>query len=636
MLVSRRPYLILAVMAGLLATMVLLWEYGSSFGFALRKSSQGGSVDVTLYVEQFAFSPSRISVRRGERVNLRIISKDVTHGIFIDGYGIKKEIVPGYPTFVSFIADEPGKIQIRCAVICGPLHPFMLGEIVVRPNSFYWGSAVFLALLTATILGFTETGYKRSANNPHPKIQATGADLLGFTWIKRIFDWRGFQFSLMIPGLAVLALALLSGFFGTPIGAKNFSMIFVWVVWWGLLVLLVLPFAARAWCAACPLPAAGEWLSRRAFVEKANRFFGIGLRWPSRLRNLWLVNLGLVLVLLLGLVVTTRPWVTALLILSLMLTAFVVHLFFERRAFCRYLCPIGGFLGLYAMLSPVELRSKDEAVCRKCRYKACYRGSSTASENGGGRAAYPCPVFEFAAVMDRNANCILCSECIKACPYDNIALRTRPFFTDLLNTKRWRTDEAWLSLILLATAVANLATKLGHWGWLKHWASLAELRGFISYTLLFLLWTLVGVPTMHWLVSWLSRQASGRRDVSTKTIFLGYAYALVPLSLMIWIAFTLSFILPNLSYVVSVLSDPFGWGMNLFGAREHDWIPYLTGWLPYIQVASLAVGLGLTLKVGKEISVKLFGEGKQALRASWPFGLSSAAMSILFLALFRG
>ena len=259
MLVSRRPYLILAVMAGLLATMVLLWEYGSSFGFALRKSSQGGSVDVTLYVEQFAFSPSRISVRRGDRVNLRIISKDVTHGIFIDGYGIKKEIVPGYPTFVSFIADKPGKIQIRCAVICGPLHPFMLGEIVVRPNSFYWGSAVFLALLTATILGFTETGYKRSANNPHPKIQATGADLLGFTWIKRIFDWRGFQFSLMIPGLAVLALALLSGFFGTPIGAKTFSMIFVWLCggacWCCLFSLL--PPAPGVRPAPCRLPESG-------------------------------------------------------------------------------------------------------------------------------------------------------------------------------------------------------------------------------------------------------------------------------------------------------------------------------------------------------------------------------------------
>jgi ferredoxin len=413
-------------------------------------------------------------------------------------------------------------------------------------------------------------------------------------------------------------------------------MIFVWVIWWGALVLLILPFAARLWCAACPMPAAGEWLSRRALVEKANRSFGLGWGWPRRLRNRWLVNISFFLVLLFGLVITTRPWFTALLIVSLMLAALVIHLLFERRAFCRYVCPIGGFLGLYAMLAPLELRAKDRSICRACTYKACYRGSSEDSLRSGGGSAYGCPNFEFIAAMERNTDCILCSECVKACPYDNIALKTRPFFTDLFNSKRWRMDEAWLSLILLGTALVNLATKLGHWGWLKDWANLAEPKGFMLYALLFLFWTVVLVPATHWFFSWLSSKLSPGQAIPTKTFFMGYAYALVPLSLMIWIAFTLSFMLPNLSYVVPVLSDPFGWGSDLFGAREHEWTPYLTGLLPYIQVTSLAVGLGLTLKVGKKIAVKLFGPGETALKALLPFGFFSAATSILFLALFRG
>ena len=119
-----------------------------------------------MYAEQFAFDPSRIAVKRGQRVNLRIISKDVTHGIFIDGYGIKEEIVPGRPTLVSFVADKPGKIQIRCAVICGPLHPFMLGEIVVQPNALFWGSSAGLLLLTVAMVGFVPGGDKRAAGNP--------------------------------------------------------------------------------------------------------------------------------------------------------------------------------------------------------------------------------------------------------------------------------------------------------------------------------------------------------------------------------------------------------------------------------------------------------------------------------------
>jgi polyferredoxin len=631
MFASRR--INLAVAGGAFVTVLSLAVYLFSPAPVWRGNEEQGSIDITMYVEQFAFSPSRTKVRRGQRVNLKILSKDVTHGVFIDGYGIKKEIIPGRPTLVTFIADKPGKIQIRCAVICGSLHPFMLGEIVVEPNSPFWSSSAALLLLAAVMVGFT--GYARSTNNPHPKAQA-GLDLLAFPLVKRIFRWRGFQFTLMIPGLAILVLAILSGFWGTPIGAKNFSMISVWIIWWGALVLLFLPFAARAWCVACPVPAAGEWLSRKAFVERTDRLLGLGLGWPRRLRNRWLVSVALLLVLLFGLIITTRPWATALLILSLIVAALVIHFVFERRAFCRYVCPIGGFLGLYAMVSPLELRTKDRSICRTCTYKACYRGSSEDSLRSGGGPAYGCPNFEFIAAMERNIDCILCSECVKACPYDNIALKTRPFLTDLFNSKRWRMDEAWLSLILLGTALVNLATKLGHWGWLKDWANLGEPNGFLIYTLLFLLWSTVLLPAGHWLVSWLSRQASGRRDVSTRTFFMGYAYALAPLSLMIWIAFTVSFMLPNFSYIVPVLSDPFGWGSDLFGMREHEWIPYLTGWLPYIQVASLVIGLLVTLKVGTEVTLRIVGAGRPALIATVPFAFSSAGMGILFLALFRG
>ncbi|MDZ4347841.1 MAG: cupredoxin domain-containing protein, partial [Candidatus Binatia bacterium] len=390
-------------LAAAASALIAAFSLAAYFVFAapVRLEERDRQADITMYVEQFAFSPSRIAVKKGQRVNLRIISKDVTHGIFIDGYGIKKEVVPGRPTVVSFVADRSGKIQIRCSVICGPLHPFMLGEIVVQPNTPFLASSIVLLLLGAAVIGFVETGYKASTGNPHPQTLRAGLDLFRFSWIKRIFDWRSFQFALIIPGLAASILVILTGFWGTPIGAKNFSMISVWVLWWGVLVVFLLPFAARAWCAACPVPAAGEWFSRGAFVERASRSFSLGFSWPRQLRNRWLINIGLTLILLLGLIITTRPWVTALLILSLILAAATFHFFFERRAFCRYICPIGGFLGLYSMVSPLELRSKDETVCRRCRHKACYRGSTLASERDGGKAAYPCPLSEFTGVMER-------------------------------------------------------------------------------------------------------------------------------------------------------------------------------------------------------------------------------------------
>lgn len=632
-----RKYLRPWSIAGLLVLFIPVSFYLLSLASIRLLNPAPKSITIKLYAKKFGFNPARIAVQRGQRVELNIISLDVTHGFYIDGYGIKKEIVPRQQTTVSFIADKPGKIRYRCSVICGSLHPFMLGEIIVKPNYPFLSSGLLLFFLSGFIVSSLGLGYRyrRKATNPVPGTDyGTHFDLLSLRPIKGFLSWRGFQFSLIAPNLAFLVLAIMAGVWGTPIGAKNFSMIFVWVVWWSGLLLFFLPFAARAWCAICPLPAPGEWLSRRAFVEKTDRHLGLSWRWPRRLRNRWLVNISLVLFSLFGLIITTRPLVTALMLAFFILSALVIHLLYERRTFCRYLCPIGGFLGLYAMVSPLELRHKEEAVCRQCRYKACYRGSSPASEEIRGKAGYGCPNFEFVAVMDRNTDCLICSECIKACPYDNVTIKTRPFFTDLLVARRWRWDEAWLSLIMVGTALSNLVTKLGRWGWLKDWANLEVSMTFVVYSVLFLVWVMAAFPAFHWLFSWLAKAASGRKEIPTKTIFVGFAYGLVPLSLMAWIAFTLSFVLPNLSYVISLISDPFGWGSNLLGTQEHAWAPYLTSWLPYIQVASLVVGSGLSLKVSHAIAQKLFEGPKAAFRATIPFAFFITGISVLFLAIF--
>jgi len=54
--------------------------------------------------------------------------------------------------------------------------------------------------------------------------------------------------------------------------------------------------------------------------------------------------------------------------------------------------------------------------------------------------------------MHLNTYCILCSECIKGCPNDNVAINFRPFAVDLGKTTKQRTDEAYLTLIMLGLA----------------------------------------------------------------------------------------------------------------------------------------------------------------------------------------
>jgi hypothetical protein len=67
--------------------------------------------------------------------------------------------------------------------------------------------------------------------------------------------------------------------------------------------------------------------------------------------------------------------------------------------------------------------------------------------------------------------------------------------------------------------------------------------------------------------------------------------ALIPLGLMFWVAFSLSFVLTKASYILASLSDPLGLGWNLFGTAQTTWQPMLTSILAPGQTLALVGGL---------------------------------------------
>jgi cytochrome c oxidase subunit 2 len=88
-------------------------------------------------------------------VTLVLEAEDVTHGLYLDGHDVDLVAVPGRASRATFVADRPGKFRLRCSKVCGTLHPFMLGELVVTPNSPFWraiGVAVLAAMGTVMFL----------------------------------------------------------------------------------------------------------------------------------------------------------------------------------------------------------------------------------------------------------------------------------------------------------------------------------------------------------------------------------------------------------------------------------------------------------------------------------------------------
>jgi heme/copper-type cytochrome/quinol oxidase subunit 2 len=129
---------------GALALLVMLAPLPSSPSPVTR--------EVTMGAEQFAFDPPVLRVNRGDRVRLTLEATDVVHGFYLDDYGVEARVTPGLSRRVEFVADRSGKFRYRCSVSCGPLHPFMIGELLVSPNlTFVRAVALTLVVLAATL-----------------------------------------------------------------------------------------------------------------------------------------------------------------------------------------------------------------------------------------------------------------------------------------------------------------------------------------------------------------------------------------------------------------------------------------------------------------------------------------------------
>ncbi|MGE5250259.1 MAG: 4Fe-4S binding protein [Bacteroidota bacterium] len=406
------------------------------------------------------------------------------------------------------------------------------------------------------------------------RIALTSHPVLKRALINRWPQWLAF-----LVMLAGMLFTILAGFIGTPVGNRNFGIVFIWIAWWAVLILVAVPFFGRAWCAICPIPLPGEWLQRgNVLGPRGQARASRRRRWPRALRNIWLQNVSFTLVALFSAIILTNPTVTSIVLSAMLFTGIALGMVFERRTFCRYLCPIGGFIGLYSQVAPVELRIKDRSACRTCELKPCYNGSSQ---------GYGCPWDVFPGGLSRNTYCGLCMECLRTCPKDNIAINLRPFAADLVKPSA-RLDEAFKAFIMLGSAMVYAGVLLGPWGGLKSAAFHVGSGSWLVYAGMFLAVIFALLPGIYALVVW-----AGTRDAKAplRTRFAEFTTALIPLGLMFWAAFSLSFVLTNASYVLAALSDPLGWGWNLFGGASIAWKPVLTPIIMPLQTAALAGGL---------------------------------------------
>jgi polyferredoxin len=228
--------------------------------------------------------------------------------------------------------------------------------------------------------------------------------------------------------------------------------------------LLGFPFVGRVWCAVCPFMIYGELvqkLSLKVFPRKL-------LPWPRQQAEKWggWFLFGLFALILLWEELWNLEnvaYLSSCLLLLITAGAIIFSLLFERRFWCRYLCPIGGMNGMFGKLAMIELRAQQGICAATCTTYQCYKGGP---QKGEGMETGGCPVYSHPAQLQDNRDCVLCMTCLKACPHRSVELNLRPPGIELWTTHTATYPEvALLFLLFGAVFLHRLPEILTQLGW---------------------------------------------------------------------------------------------------------------------------------------------------------------------------
>jgi cytochrome c oxidase subunit 2 len=96
----------------------------------VRADEASRTVDIT--AKRFEFTPSTITLKKGETVTLRVKSEDVIHGLFSRDLKIDSDIDPDETRELTVTPQKAGRFTAICHHFCGGGHGNMKLTVVVE------------------------------------------------------------------------------------------------------------------------------------------------------------------------------------------------------------------------------------------------------------------------------------------------------------------------------------------------------------------------------------------------------------------------------------------------------------------------------------------------------------------------
>ncbi|AXQ29417.1 hypothetical protein D0B54_12290 [Solimonas sp. K1W22B-7] len=423
---------------------------------------------------------------------------------------------------------------------------------------YLYGAAAAL-LLSFLVVGYFVTVSAATASRPPRDI----SDGIAARLFRRMLPW--------LQGLSLLCLllCLATGFFGSRDPYRNFSMTFVWVVF-------LLGFSYLCAAAGDLYALLNPWRLIARGIGRVFPGYERGrLAYPPALAY-W-PALGFYMALIwLELFFHVRPFSLALLLLIYSGINLAGVWLFGSAAWFRYCEFLAVFLRLVARMAPLD-----------------YRPATRPGERG--RLLLRAP---FTGLLQERAEhwslLLFILFMLSSTAYDGLHV-TRPWYMLF-----WG-DSTGLLREWLGQSPIYLFVQLRPW--------------YLAYeTLCLLLSPFLYLAVYLFFIA--LAKALTRSPHSMKHLALAFAFSLLPIVLVYNITHYYTLILTQGVKIFSLLSDPFGWGWNLFGTAGRFRAPFLPemGLVWHTQVGLILFGHIVSVYLAHVEALRLFpGRGKAVL-----------------------
>lgn len=408
-------------------------------------------------------------------------------------------------------------------------------------------------------------------------------DLLRARLPRAVLTGRITLLGLRLLSVGLFLLVVLTGLFGRQGADSNFAPTFVWILFWVGLGFFV-AFVGNIWPLVNPWKVLFEWAETLVHRLRPGSSIELGEPYPASW-GIWpAVALYAIFVWVENIFSGSPiPFNIAVLALSYSVLTWGSMAVYGKETWLRRGEVFSVFFGLLARFAPTEVRVKDPKFCRQCSDDCGVAGKE----------------------------CVNCYECFERAAPEDREIDLRPPGAGLARPEPVPPGGVFFVILVLAGLAFDGLLETPLWTQFRIATSMPQTLGLVLVPLVFLA-AYLGFVKLS--------QLFGGGTTRLAPLAAVYVYSLVPIAIAYQVAHYYTLLLIQGQGIIRHISDPFGWGWNLFGTAGYTIDPGVIGaaFVWYSQVALIVGGHVIAVYVAHLISLRQYEDTGRALRSQIP------------------